>query len=107
MQERGIYAHTGSGAKIIPLIENRIAEAVLRGDIPASFYDQQFSAGMQKVQEIEDNLIILANYMADDAIANQYGELHEWTLSNVKKKFCPLYPWLREPCNQYDSLIEP
>jgi hypothetical protein len=107
MAGRGVDAYTGSGMHVPALLQGRISEEIDNGNIPAAYHMLSGTqSGERNLYLIEDNVVFLANQLADDAIAANTAQLHEWSLSNVKRRLCPLYPFFREPCSQYDPLVE-
>lgn len=101
MQERSIYALSGSGTDVIPFIADSVTATILNNEIPGEFNLASGSPDIaKKVQLVVDNVIKLANQMADDAIAANSTELHEWSLDKAKRRLCPLWPFLKEPCNK-------
>jgi len=99
MVEKRIYAFSGSGKDVIQLIENSVNYAVSIGDLPAS-NDQMvpISPILVNLQRTQDNIILMANAMVNDAVEQRVAELHEWSISSVRRKLCPLYPFFSEPC---------
>lgn len=103
MQARDISADSGSGLEVLPLIDSSIEDAIAKREIPTSSTDlAAFPQAVSYLEQAEANIKRLADAMAEDANAANVKELHEWSLNNVKRRLCPLYPFFREPCSQYD-----
>ncbi|MDB5155644.1 MAG: hypothetical protein JWR50_351 [Mucilaginibacter sp.] len=99
MSDKGIYPLSGSGIDMIHLIENSVNAAVAKGEVPMRNYDIiDHTGSLAKLQELQDNIILLAKQMATDAAEQRSFELHEWSLNTARRKLCPLYPFFREPC---------
>lgn len=97
----GVDPDTKMGAQVAEMIEKAVAEAMSRDEIAAIFIGDR--AGEAKVENLEamfDNIILLGEQMAADAIEERSSKLLEWSLYSARQKLAPLYPFFNEP---YDN----
>jgi len=94
-----VNPYTGSGQDVLKLLTETLSIAYYSDELPS--YNVEINSSPQLLQEFEDQIKTLANKMADDALSSGSHELHEWSLDAAIRALCPLFPFLREPCNQY------
>lgn len=94
VSDKGIYPLSGSGIDVIHLLESSVIGAVARGEVPMKNYDiLDHNGSLAKLQQLQDNVVLLAKQMAADVADQRSFELHEWSLSRAMNKLCPLYPF--------------
>jgi hypothetical protein len=100
-----VYPYSGSGHEVLQFLDQHISTAISEGLLPATYLS--FDSDQDTtINAYQNSIIALADQMAVDA--KQFNpidpQMHEWSLGRAIRKLCPLFPFLRQQCDQYNYL---